>query len=300
MRVRPFVRAVIGLSLAATLVLTASAVVSGGVSRAWTDQFGSSGIDVPTAVDVDRDRNVYVTGRIRSAASDDCFLRRYRPDGSRRWMRIFGTASGDYCHGVAVARGGAIYVAGHTNGALTGAGSAGGEDAFVRKLRPNGEHLWTQQQGSAGQELGRSLAVAGDGRIYLVGQVLGALPGQTTHGGTDGFVRKYRPNGRTIWTRQFGTPGFDWADEVSVDHKGRVYVTGRIIVTTADAFVMKMRPDGSLAWLRRTGTNSSGEEGRDVAIDKRRHVFLVGTTDDALAGQTALGDADAWIRKYRP
>ena len=39
----------------------------------------------------------------------------------------------------------------------------------------------------------------------------GTLPGQTTAGGIDAFVRKYDPNGTEMWTRQFGTAGDDFA-----------------------------------------------------------------------------------------
>jgi len=51
------------------------------------------------------------------------------------------------------------------------------------------------------------------------------LPGQTSSGGVDLYVRKYDATGNVVWTRQFGTPGTDYATGVSVDASG-VYVHG--------------------------------------------------------------------------
>jgi hypothetical protein len=413
MRKHLSIRAATVLSLAAALVLTAGGVAHANVSRAWTHQFGRDGTDIAHGVAVDSERNVYVAGRIQTLRGDDCFLRRYGPNGARRWKRVFGTDSGDYCLDVAVARNGSVYVVGYTYGALQGTragsqdafvrkyrrdgsvvwtrqfgtgsgeqaqavavdgagnvivagytggrlggrpsqgewdaflrkyrpngrhvwtrqfGSAqtdfaygvavdasrniviagqtfgsiggaparGGSDAFVRKYRPNGERLWTRTVGTAADDAGADVAIDGRGRVYLVGLTEGALPGQTAHGSSDGFVRKYRPNGSRIWTRQFGTPGPDSASAAVVDRAGRLYLAGGIYVGLNDGFVMKMRPDGAMAWLRKVGSGASIEEARDVAVDRKRHVLVVGLTGGSIGGQPWSGGWDAWVRKYRP
>jgi hypothetical protein len=413
MWIHPCTRAGLALVLAAALVPATAGTAAAGVSRAWTHQFGGAGADQAAGVAVDSDRNVYVTGRLGTGGDDECFLRRYRPDGSRRWMRVFGTDSDDHCNDVAVARNGSVYVVGFTDGTLQGtsagdqdafvrkyrrdgkvvwtrqfgtsgpdqafavavdnagnvivvgftAGNLGGNtslgivDAFVRKLRPNGRHVWTRQFGS-GQadaahgvavDASRNIVVVGqtegsiggaparggadafvrklrpngerlwtrtlgtpeddvaldatvdhDGRIYLVGQTTGALPGQNARGGGDGFVRRYRPNGSSVWTRQFGTPGQDWAIAAAVDHRGRLYVAGGISVVSRDGFVMKMRPDGKMAWFRKAGSRTSWEDSYGVAVDRKRHVFVVGLTGGSMGGQPWSGAWDAWVRKYRP
>lgn len=411
MRAHPFIRAATALALVAALVLVTIGATSAGVSRVWTHQFGRDGTDIAFSVAVDGDRNVFVAGRIATGGGDDCFVRKYLPDGRRRWMRVFGTPAGDYCRGVAIARNGAIYVAGYTSGSLAGS-SAGGQDAFVRKYRPDGsvawtrqfgtsgseqayavavddagnvlvaghtngalngpsrgvwdgfvrkfradgrhvwtrqfgtagsdfvtdvavdpsrrvvmagetygslgapyggagdafvrvhrpdgDHLWTRQFGTAAQDYAFSLAITDTGRIYAAGGTGAALPGQTSRGGDDAFVRKLKPDGTTAWTRQFGTPGPDWVSAVGVDGKGRVYLAGELYVSSQDAFVMKMLPNGSMVWTRKTGTGTSSEEGRGVAVDHKRHVYLVGMTDGALSGWSSGGGWDAWVRKYKP
>jgi len=54
----------------------------------------------------------------------------------------------------------------------------------------------------------------------------GALPGQTSSGWDDVFVRKYDSLGNELWTRQFGSSADDHALGVAVDTSGNVYVAG--------------------------------------------------------------------------
>ena len=48
-------------------------------------------------------------------------------------------------------------------------------------------------------------------RAPAAGRTAGTLPGQTWVVGSDAFVRKYSANGEVLWTRQFGTSGWDVA-----------------------------------------------------------------------------------------
>ena len=61
--------------------------------------------------------------------------------------------------------------------------------------------------------------------LYVTGFIIGALPGQTSAGGADGFLRKYDFGGNELWTRQFGTAETDKPDAVAI-HAGAIYVTG--------------------------------------------------------------------------
>src|SRR3989442_1678774 len=67
--------------------------------------------------------------------------------------------------------------------------------------------------------------------VYVAGFTWDALPGQTSAGSGDAFLRKYDASGNVLWTRQFGSSDFDQADNVAVDASG-AYVAG----VTAGAF----------------------------------------------------------------
>jgi len=85
---------------------------------------------------------------------------------------------------------------------------------------------WTSQFGTSSTDFARSIAVDASGNVYVAGHTYGALPGQTSSGGSDAFVRKYDGSESELWTRQFGTPNDDSAYGVAVDTSDNVYVAG--------------------------------------------------------------------------
>jgi hypothetical protein len=85
---------------------------------------------------------------------------------------------------------------------------------------------WTRQFGSASYDLAVSVSVGSDGSVLVAGYTFGTLPGQSSAGGQDAFVRKYDAAGAVLWTRQFGSASFDYAYSVSVGSDGSVLVAG--------------------------------------------------------------------------
>ena len=77
-----------------------------------------------------------------------------------------------------------------------------------------------RQFGTTAEDMARRVAVDGTGNVYVAGHTDGALPAQTSAGGTDAFVRKYNASLNLVWTRQFGTQGFDEAPDVAADGAG--------------------------------------------------------------------------------
>ncbi len=220
----------------------------------WTRQFGTPANDQAHDVAVDGAGNAYVAGSTQStlpgqvsAGGDDAWVRKYDPAGTEVWTRQFGSPGEDEAKGVAVDGTGNAYVAGQTNGTFPGQTSAGGWDSFLRKYDPAGTALWTRQFGTAHIDIAEAVAVDG-GNAYATGYVGGALPGQVSAGGGDAYARKYASAGTEVWTRQFGSPGEDGGQDVSVDGTGNAYVAGFVIgalpgQTSAgghDAFVAKI------------------------------------------------------------
>src|SRR5207245_1868305 len=119
----------------------------------WTREFGTSSSDEAMGVGVDSS-GVYVAGITNgtlpgqtSAGAQDAFARKYDTSGNVVWTQQFGTSSADQATGVAVDATG-IYVVGFTTGTFAGQTSAGGQDAFVRKLDVSGNAIWTRQFGA--------------------------------------------------------------------------------------------------------------------------------------------------------
>ena len=297
--------------LIATLALPATAA---GPKVKWTRQFGTGAMDMALGVDVDRVGRAYVGGVTGGTfpgqvyhGEVDAYVRKYKAGGAVLWTRMFGTASDDFVFGVAVHRKGRAYAVGMTNGQLPGQANHGGYDAFVRAYRPNGVAAWTHQFGTPGDDQASAAAVDPKGRIYVAGTTQGILPGQASYGGADAFVRRYRPNGGVLWTRQFGTGGSDSTRGITIDRKGRIYVVGSTTGTLgggpnkggADMFVRKYRPNGTVAWTRTFGT-SANDRATTVAVDRLGRIIVAGSTEGAFPGYVNKGHSDIALRKYRP
>jgi hypothetical protein len=102
---------------------------------------------------------------------------------------------------------------------------------------------WVHQFSAIGgsTDLAQAVAFDGSGNVYIVGQVLGALTGQTTAGGGDVYVRKYDAFGNLIWSSRLGTSRNDNAFAVggvqlAVDRTGEaLHGLGAVATTAAGA-----------------------------------------------------------------
>ncbi len=200
-----------------------------------------------------------------------------------------------------------IYVVGGTRGALPGQTSSGLEDAFLRKYDSSGNVLSTSQFGTSSSESASAVGLDGGGNVYVVGTTSGTLPGQTSSGGNDAFVRKYDSLGNVLWTHQFGTSAIESAPAIAVDGSGNVYVVGTTTGTlpgqTAagfkDVFIRKYEGSGNVLWTRQFGTDGADwVEFGSVDVDVNGNVYVVGLAGGAFPGQTSSGLDDAFLRKY--
>jgi len=224
---------------------------------------------------------------------------------SIEWARQFGTNTVDETQAVAKGPSG-VYLTGVTAGVFPGQTSLapGDRDVFVSRYDEQGNAVWSRQFGSVPVQQDEGTGAATDQTgVYIVGWTLGTLPGQTSAGDTDAFIRKYDFNGNVLWTRQFGSSAQDYAWAVAVDGTG-VYVvgetqgnivTGGAGTTGADAFIRRYDANGAVVWTRQFGTLDT-ETAYGVATDGTG-IYVAGTTGGDLAGSIG-GSRDGFLRKF--
>jgi hypothetical protein len=225
--------------------------------------------------------------------------------GDVEWVRQFGSLEGGHDYARAVDANGNLYVAGEVSGTLPGQSGSGGTDAFVRKYDFHGNGLWTRQFGStsiSGDDEASGVAVDANGNIYVAGFTDGAFEGQTNSGGENAFLRKYDAGGNELWTRQFEQvppPGGYRGHFLSIAvGASSVFVAGTTV--TENAFVRRYDASGAQVWTRvvEDSEDDSQDDVRGVAVDTDSNVYVSGSTDGILPGQTGAGGMDAFVRKY--
>lgn len=181
----------------------------------WTRQFGTSGVDRAERVAVNAER-IYVVGD----GGSDAFVWVFDTAGHELWSRKSRSVRG---RSVAVDSSG-VYVAGETDGTISGQTSSGLVDAFVKKYDACGNELWIDQFGTAGSDRAWGIVTSPVGP-YVTGDTNDGFPGETNKGNRDAFVRLYSRDGQEVWTHQFGTLSQDIAVDVTLT-TGRMHVAG--------------------------------------------------------------------------
>ena len=290
----------------ALLLAVAAASQAGEPAIQWLNQIGPNG----PAMDVGSDLAmhggfVYVTGYVGGTLPGqtelgilDSFLIKYAADGSRVWIRQFGTDGQDMARTVAADESG-VYVAGEMYG------SSPGNRIFVRKFDADGNEIWAKYLEMAFFDRVGGLGVDATG-VYLGGDTSGAFPGFTNAGASDAFLRKLDRDGNTLWIEQVGSPGFDRVHDVSTGPSGTYLAIqaneafpGQVKVGAfgGDAVLVKYKADGTRDWIRQFGHYYLGASAGAVFADAGG-VYVGGSTWGTLTSQPNQGSLDAFVRRY--
>jgi len=270
----------------------------------WARQLGTPKRDSASAVSADGDA-VYIAGLTFGGLDGpnrgeyDAFVAKYDRDGNRLWVKQIGTATGEFASSVSADGRGNVYIAGDTFGSLAGK-HVGKADAYLIKYAPDGRRRWARQVGTREGDVARVTAGPG-GRVYIAGQTDGSLGGRNA-GGSDAFLVAYTSDGRRLWSRQLGTSSLEYANSVTSDRRGAVYIAGiasgslgRASAGRTDAFVANYDRAGRRLWLQQFGT--SGDEQANAAAADNGGVYVVGSTDGRLADRP-FGGFDAFVARF--
>jgi hypothetical protein len=220
------------------------------------------------------------------------------------WIRQFGTATASNEAARAVDDDGNTFVAGTTDGVLSGQSSAGGTDGWIRKYDRHGNLLFVEQFGTSGDDVVTGVAIEQTG-IHVVGYTNATFAGQTSAGGVDIFVRKYDPGLEPQHTSmlQFGTDGDDYALGADGEQAGSLIAgktsgafPGKTNIGGFDAFTARLGSDLSIRWIDQWGSDAD-DWATGVDFGASTEVVVSGATAGTLPDQVSAGGTDAFMRR---
>jgi hypothetical protein len=108
-----------------------------------------------------------------------------------------------------------------------------------------------------------------------------------------------------VHTFEFGTVMEERPQSVATDSSGNIYVAGytsgafdnNTSAGNYDLFVVKYNATGVIQWVQQLGT-AAAEFAYGVGVDSDGNVYVGGTTEDDLDGQTSAGAQDVFLVKY--
>jgi hypothetical protein len=192
-----------------------------------------------------------------------------------------------------------LYLAVSAIGRLDGVPGGGGWDAYVRKLDYDGNELWTREFGTAGMELGITVAAPGH-RVVFGGYTYAQTPAYES----DGFVKTYDRDGELLWSRRIHSDADEVVWDIAADATG-VYAGVEQLSGKERITVMRTR-----VWTWSLGSIPGELAGMVAAGDGR--LIVGGSTAVQLPGGTEqIGPRNvfltaidtttgvpAWIRQF--
>jgi hypothetical protein len=242
-------------------------------------------------------------GSQASTGGDDGFIAKFDALGQVKWAKRFGDGTNQTAMSVAIGNGGMIYVGGSMAGSVDfGDGviktSAGSTDAFLVKLDPDGNVVWSRVYGDAmGQNI-TQVRITGTGQIVVGGRASGTINfGQaplTSTGGDDVFVATIDDAGFEVASAMLGGMNSENLGGMAVNALGEVVVTGTFSGSMKygfqpalmgaglnDVFIVRYSPSLSPIWGKAFG-DAESQNGIAVALNDAGDTWTAGEAQGSI------------------
>ena len=216
----------------------------------------------------------------------------------------------------------------------------GNTDAFVMKLDPHGEVLWSTYIGTATRDIFYTIKADREGYIYLAGafgegapttpgvvqERFAGMDTKRSHKHGDGFLAKMKPDGSgLVWATYLGTKASEAIRSMDVDADGSLVVVSMYDGEDwpaewfrggfqahpqggVDTVVLKISSDGKrVLWGTYLGGSRDDSRAPNVCLDKagRVHVLISTGSEDipTTAGandRSHNGDSDIYVASLSP
>jgi hypothetical protein len=323
--------------------------LSPGGGRFWGTYFGGASYDYGDFVTLDASQNIYLVCQVSSTSgiassgayqtsfggSQDESLTKYDSTGKLSWSTYYGGSDYENPGNVYVDGSGNAVVVGTTasNSGIATSGAFqssinGGYDGYLASFSSSGGLNWGTYYGGFDDEL-ISAGLTGDasGNIFLAGgsystsriATTGAY--QTSNAGSlDLFVSKFTSAGKLSWGTFYGGSGDDFANAITLDGSGNIYIAGSTynssnLATSGgyqtsngggyDVLFAKFTSAGSLSFCSYYG-GSDDDAAYGLALDKSSGGLYIGgstlsTTGVATSGgyqSSSGGGTDVFLSEF--
>ena len=257
--------------------------------------------------------NVYTTGNfsgklsfsgiqtIESEDENDCFISKYDKNGKFQWAKTISGGSDESGNSIIVDNNQDIVVVGNFYEEIkidqTKIKAKGNADIFIAKYNRQGVLLWHKVLGSFSMDDAHEVKVDDSNNIYLVGRLSDSINIDNvvlkSHGGIDGFIMKFNPDGKIIFGKTIGGNEDDDISDISFDNNNNIFISGvvsdsvfydsSLILSTGylNQYFAKINNKGNLSWIKTYGEDSNHEIW-DMSVGKLGNIFLTGNHRGAI------------------
>jgi hypothetical protein len=209
-----------------------------------------------------------------SPGDSDVYVLRVDKEGNKLFEKAIGGRGNEMAYSVRSTNDGNFIV-----GGFTSSYGAGGYDAYLLKITPSGDVIWSKTYGSSGSDIMREASPTSDGGFILSGY-------SNSKGNYDAFLIKTDASGNEQWRKYYGGTGTDMSFSVkqSPDEGfiffGTTYSQG---AGGGDFYLVKTDIAGNVSWTKVFG-GPAAEEGQFVQCTSDGGYIVVGDQESNSAG----------------
>ncbi len=232
----------------------------------------------------------------------------------KQWERTYGGAEADWVNAVLATPDGGWLVAGGSASGVSGnktTPNLGGWDGWLLRLDSNGDRLWERVYGSSNySENIMFIAPAGDGGLWLAGNVFTLDPVTSAYLTVDYWVARIDSSGALLWEHTFGGSGLDFLWTAAPLRDGGLLLVGGSTSGQGgdksdgsfggwDAWLVKIDRAGNKQWDRIYG--GTGTDDSFAAVELQDGSLLwAGSSDSGTNGfgnktTAPFGGFDIWL-----
>lgn len=224
----------------------------------WVKTIGGAGLDEGTAIELDQNGSIYLTGRFSNTVDFDPgtgvanatstfsynpFILKLTNNGDYVWVKTMGGTNHAGGWSLAIDEFENVYTCGYFWGTIDfdpGAGvqnrtAAGQNDNYIQKLDSNGNFTWIRTFGNIFGDFLFEIDLDNQGNVLATGNFTGTVDFNPTSGTfnltadqttSSGYVLKLTTNGGFAWAKAFGGTNSLYAYSIQTDQFGSVYSSG--------------------------------------------------------------------------
>ena len=182
--------------------------------------------------------------------NNNIFLVRQNSSGGREWIMDLGISDEESGISMTFDSSDNVYITGYKRNGLEGNKNSVDFTVFLVKYNSSGSREWIKKLGKSEVENGARLIVDSSDNIYVTG-FSSEFESDNEFGPLNTLMAKYNTSGNREWTKALGSTLTDFAWDVTVDSKDKIYVTGFSENSFAqssgwqeDILLMKFNTDG--------------------------------------------------------